>query len=686
MGILEYMADKLTKEQAKKRIAKLKELVKHHEYQYHVLDKPEISDAVFDSLKHELYNLEQQYPDLITPDSPSQRVSGQALDKFEKVRHQKPMFSLEDVFYPDELEAWQKRIQKLAPASKPDYFAELKIDGFAVALIYQNGLLAKGATRGDGRIGEDVTQNLKTIAAIPLGLKMRQEIKPAGIKEQLKQRIKQGRIEIRGEVYLPKSVFERINRARKKQGLPLYANPRNTAAGSIRQLDPKVAASRELSFLAYDLVTDLGQTTHQQEHQLVRALGFKTAPERACRNLTEVIDFWQKFKSGRDKLPYQVDGVVVNLNDNRVFEKLGVAGKAPRGAIAFKFPAGEATSQVKKIIVQVGRTGALTPVALLKPVRLGGVLITRATLHNQDEIDRLDVRAGDTVVVQRAGDVIPDVVRVIKELRTGREKKFVMPEVCPICQGRVAKPQGEAVHRCLNKNCASILRRKIIHFVSKKGFDIEGLGPEIVGQLMEQDLIRDAADIFYLTKGDLLPLDRFAEKSAENLIEAIQKSKRLPLARFINALGIRHLGEETAVDLAQYFGGLEKIAGLSEEELAQVENIGPVVAKSVYQWFNDKKNQDFIKRLLAAGAEIIKPKVFNKKLKGKNFVLTGQLDNLTRDQAKSKIRQLGGHVSGSVSSKTDYLVAGSQPGSKRQKARQLGIKIIQEKEFLKILQ
>ncbi len=679
------MAERLTKEQAKKRIAKLKDLVKHHEYQYHVLDNPEISDAVFDSLKRELYNLEQKYPELITSDSPTQRVSGQALERFEKVRHQQTMLSLEDVFYQEELEDWQERIQKMVPGTKLDYFAELKIDGFAITLIYQNGIFVQGATRGDGKIGEDVTQNLKTINSIPLSLKLRGKVNSSKIKEKIQQKIKQGKIEIRGEVYLPEKSFQKINQDRKKKGLEPYANPRNTAAGSIRQLDPKTAASRALSFFAYDVVSDLAQETHQQEHQIARALGFKTTQEKYCPNLSEAIRFWKRIKIAREKLAYQIDGIVINVNSNQIFKKLGVAGKAPRGAIAFKFPAGEATTQVKDIILQVGRTGALTPVALLKPVRLGGVLITRATLHNQDEINRLDVRIGDTVVIQRAGDVIPDVVRVIKDLRTGQEKKFVIPKFCPICGSKVIRLKGEAVHRCINKECASVLRQKIIYFVSKKGFDIEGLGPEIVSQLMDQDLIHDAANIFSLKKGDLLPLERFAEKSADNLVKAIEKSKKIPLARFINALGIRHVGEETAIDLAQYYGSLDKIAQASAEELSRVENIGQVVAQSIYKWFNNKKNQKFIQRLLKAGVEIIEPRTFAKKLQGKNFVLTGQLNELTRDEAKSKIRQLGGQVSSAVSGETDYLILGSNPGSKYDKAHQFGVKIVREKEFLRML-
>jgi DNA ligase (NAD+) len=675
----------LTKQEAKKRIKKLRQVINHHNYLYHVLDKPEINDAAFDSLKHELYQLEQEYPDLITPDSPTQRVSGQALDKFVKVRHKKRMLSLEDVFYQEELEAWRERIQKLVPRQKLDFFVELKIDGFAIALVYKNGLFVQGSTRGDGLIGEDVTQNLKTINSIPLKLEIHQKLPSLDIEKKAKQLISRGEIEVRGEVYMTKSAFEKVNQERQKKGLSLYANPRNTAAGTIRQLDPKIAASRQLDFLAYDLVTDLGQETHQQEHQVVRALGFRTSQDQYCPNLEEVIKFWQKTKETRGRLPFQIDGVVVSVNNNRIFKKLGVVGKAPRGAIAFKFPAKEATTLVKDIIVQVGRTGALTPVAILKPVRIDGTLVTRATLHNEDEIKRLDVRIGDTVIVQRAGDVIPDIVKAIKKLRTGQEKKFRMPRKCPVCGGAVVRPKGEVVHRCQNKRCGSIHRQRIIHFVSKKGFDINGLGPKIVNQLMDEGLISDPVDLFSLTRGDLVPLERFAEKSADNLIESIEQSKKISLAKFIFALGIRHVGEETAITLAQYFGSLEKISKANLEELSKVEDIGEVVAKSIFEWFNSKKNQELLNKLIKSGIEISKVKTFKKKLAGLTFVLTGELDKFTREQAKTRIRMLGGDVPNSVSKRTDFVVIGKEPGSKYDRAKKIGVKIINEKEFLKML-
>jgi len=675
----------MTKSEAQKRITKLRKVINGHNYRYHVLDQPEISDAAFDSLKHELYQLEQQYPDLITTDSPTQRVSGQALDKFVKVRHKERMLSLEDVFYQEEFEAWQKRIQKLVPHQKLDYFAELKIDGFAIALIYKNGLFVQGSTRGDSLIGEDVTQNLKTIHSIPLKLEIRQKMPSSAVEKKVVALLEKGEIEVRGEVYMTKKAFEEVNRQGKKKGLSLYANPRNTAAGSIRQLDPKIAASRQLDFLAYGIVTDLGQKTHQAEHQIARALGFRVDQGQYCPNLNEIIKFWNKIGRTRAKLPYQIDGVVVCINDNQLFKKLGVVGKTPRGAIAFKFPAKEATTVVEEIVVQVGRTGALTPVAKLKPVRIGGTLVTRATLHNEDEIKRLGVRIGDTVIVQRAGDVIPDVVKVIKKLRSGKEKKFRMPKRCPVCGSKVIRPKGEAVHRCTNKKCGAQQRQRLVHFASKKGFDIEGLGPRIIEQLMDEGLVSNPADIFSLKQGDLILLERFAEKSAINLTEAIEQSKQISLAKFIYALGIRHVGEETAINLAQYFGRLDKLEQAGLEELSQVQDIGQIVAQSVYQWFNNRANQWLMDRLIKNGVEVGQAKTFQRKLTGLAFVLTGELNKFTREQAKTKIRQLGGNISSSVSKETDFVVVGREPGSKYDRAKKLGVEIIEEREFLKMI-
>ncbi len=677
----------MNKEEAKKRIAKLREVINYHRYLYHVLDKPEISDAALDSLKHELKKLEDQFPDLITPDSPTQRVGGEPLKFFKKVTHLTPMLSLEDVFSREEFEDWISRIQKLVPLHKPDFFSELKIDGFAISLEYENGVFVRGSTRGDGKIGEDVTINLKTIDSIPLKLQLYKKFSNPKINSELESLVEKDKIEVRGEVYLTKSAFEKINREQKKLDLEQYANPRNTAAGSIRQLDPKIAASRELDFLAYDLITDAGQTKHSEDHQILNHIGFKTDKyAKICENISEVQKFWQHILEIREKLPYQIDGIVVNVNDNDVFKKLGVVGKAPRGAIAYKFPAAEATTMVENIIVQVGRTGILTPVAVLRPVQIGGVTVSRATLHNMDEIKRLDVKIGDTVIVQRAGDVIPDIVKVLPKLRTGKEKEFHMPKYCPVCKTEIIKMPGKAaIYKCPNKDCPAIKRENLYHFVSRRAFDIVGLGPKIINLLYEEGLIQDAADLFKLKPQDFEPLERFAERSAQKLYDSIQKHKNIELGRFIYALGILHVGEETAYDLAKYFGSLSKIMETSLSDFRKVSNIGEVVAKSLSDWFQKKANIKFVEKLIKNGVKIINPKKVSSKLQNLTFVFTGELESLTRDQAQDKVRELGGEVSSSVSKETDYVVAGISPGSKYDKAKKLGVKIIDENEFLKMI-
>jgi len=677
----------MDKKQAKQRIEKLKKEISHHSYLYHVLDRSEISDPAFDSLKHELYKLEQKYPEFITPDSPTQRVGGRPLAKFGKVRHKIPMLSIEDVFSEQELKAWQERIQKLVPGKKLDYFVEMKIDGFGVALIYKNGIFFQGSTRGDGKIGEDVTQNLKTIPSIPLRIHIHGKLPNKKIEERVEKLIKGGEIEIRGEIYMDRKAFEKVNKEREKKRLSLYANPRNTAAGSIRQLDPKLAGSRDLKFLAYDLITDLGQKAHQEKHQITKAIGFKTDEGKYCKDLKEVIGFYKNVIKKRDKLPFQIDGVVVNVNNNKIFEKLGSVGKAHRGMIAFKFPAKQITTVIKNIKIQVGRTGALTPVAFLKPVQLGGTTISRATLHNEDEIKRLGVKIGDTVIIQRAGDVIPDVIQVLPRLRTGKEKEFYMPKKCPVCGSEVIRPKGEAIHRCSNFHCGAIQRRKFYHFVSKKAFNIVGLGPKIIDKLMDEGLISGPADIFELKEEDLVLLERFAEKLAGNLIKEIEKSKMIPLHKFIFALGIRHVGEESAINLADYFGNLENLKKAKIDDLLKNKDTGEVMAKSIYEWFHNKKNLELLEKLDRAGVRIknVKHKAQNAKLKGKIFVLTGELESMTRDEAQEKIRELGGDISSSVSKNTDWVVIGKEPGSKYDKAKKLGIKTIGEKEFLKMI-
>lgn len=677
----------MDKQQVKQRINKLKKEINHHSYLYHVIDKPEIADAAFDSLKHELYKLEQKYPDFITPDSPTQRIGGKPLDKFEKVRHKIPMMSIEDIFSEEELKAWEERIQKLVLNKKFDYFTEMKIDGFAIALIYRNGIFIKGSTRGDGKIGENVTQNLKTIPSIPLKIDIYSKLPDKQIENRVKKIITKGEIEIRGEVYMDEKIFEKINKQREKQNLSLYANPRNTAAGSIRQLDPKIAASRELKFLAYDIVTDLGHKTHQEEHQIAKALGFKVDQGKYCKDLKQVKQFYNNIMKKREKLNFQIDGVVVNVNNNDIFKKLGSVGKAHRGMIAYKFPAKQSTTVVEDIQVQVGRTGALTPVAYLKPVQLGGTTISRATLHNEDEIKKLGVKIGDTVIIQRAGDVIPDVVKVLTRLRTGKEKKFHMPLRCPICGSKVIRPKNEVVHRCTNSRCGLIKKKSLHHFVSKKAFDIVGLGPKIVNHLMDQGLISSPADIFELEQGDLIPLERFAEKSEENLIKAIENSKNIPLHKFIFSLGIRHVGEESAINLANYFGSLKGLKKAKIDDLLKIKDTGEVMAKSIYVWFRDKNNLKLLEKFKKVGIRIksLKSKIKNLKFKDKIFVLTGELDSMTRNEAKERIRQMSGDISNSVSKNTNWIVVGRDPGSKHDKAKKLGIKILSEQEFLKLL-
>jgi len=679
----------MDKQQAKQRIEKLKKLINHHRYLYHVLDKEEISEAALDSLKHELYTLEQQYPDFITADSPTQRVGGEPLKKFKKIEHKIPMLSIEDIFSEKELYDWEEHLKRLTRESRLEYFAELKIDGFAITLIYEKGIFIAGATRGNGKVGEDVTQNLKTIESIPLKLHFNRELSDSlkHLEKGLKKAITGNRIEIRGEVYMDKKDFDHFNQSRAKNNLPLFSNPRNLAAGSIRQLDPKLAASRPLKFLAYDMLTDIGQTRHSEEHQVLPVLGFKTDPGRICSNLSETIVFWQEIGKKREKLPFQIDGVVISIDNNALFQKLGVAGKSPRAIRAFKFSPKQATTKVLDIKVQVGRTGAITPIAVLDPVQVAGVTITRATLHNEDEIKKLGIKIGDTVIVERAGDVIPAVSKVLIELRSGKEKDFIFPKKCPVCETKLIKPKEEKIWRCPNRNCPARKRENFYHFVSKKAFNIEGLGPKIIDQLMDENLISQPFEIFELKEGDLIPLERFAERKAENIIKSIEKSKTINLDHLIFSLGIRHVGEETAVDLANYFGSLEKLVKSTKEELDKIPNVGGKVSESIYDWFQSEKNKKFIKGLFRSGVKIEsnKNKESGIKLKGKTFVFTGSLKTITREEAKEKIRFLGGDISDSISAETDYLVLGENPGSKLEKARKLDVKTINEKEFLEII-
>lgn len=654
------------------RVDNLRQAINHHRYLYHVLDRQEISDAALDSLKHELAELEAKYPELVTPDSPTQRVGGEPLEKFAKVEHRVSQWSFNDAFTPDEMRDFDKRVKKaLGPGKVPTYVTELKIDGFKIVLTYKNGYLMTAATRGNGRVGEDVTANVKTVEAVPLKLE------------------KNVNVIVEGEIWLGKENFEKINSEQKEKGELLYANPRNIAAGTIRQLDPRVVASRHLDNFVYDLAqADFpAPKTQVEELKLLAKLGFKVNKHFTfCPTIEEVIAFWKKWQAKKEKEAYWIDGVVVKVNERNYQEALGYTGKAPRYAIAFKFPAEQAATVVEDIILQVGRQGTITPVARLKPVLLAGSTVSRATLHNEDEIKRLDVRIGDTVILQKAGDVIPDIVKVLTEMRTGREKIFKWPKVLEACGGLIERIPGQAAWRCVDKNSFAQLKRKFYHFSSKIAFDIEKLGPRVMDQLLENKLIARYDDIFKIKKGDLLALPRFGEKSADNLITAINERREISLARFLVAMSIPNVGEETAEDLAEHFGTLEKIKKAKLEELQAISGVGPIVGQSVFAWFQDEQNLAMVDGLL----EEIKVLSFGKTNKSRRlaaltFVLTGTLPTLSRDQAKELIRRNGGEVSSSVSSKTDYVLAGEEVGSKLDKAQELGVKIIDEKEFKKML-
>lgn len=676
----------MDKKQIRERIEKLKKEIDHHRYIYHVLDKQEITDEALDSLKHELYKLEQENPEFITPDSPTQRVGGKPLDKFKKVRHETPMLSMEDVFTFPELLDWEKRISKILDYTSKEYFAELKMDGLAVSLIYENGVLVEASTRGDGQVGEDVTNNIRTIEAIPLNLNSGQL---SAIGGNIKEIIKNGRFEVRGEIYISKKEFEALNKEREKKGLPLYANPRNIAAGSIRQLDPKVTAARKLDFNIYEVITDLGIKKHSDNFEIARKLGFKVNQHaHVIKNLKEAQNLYEEWQKKRSGLKYQVDGVVVKVNDLDDRKKLGFIGKAYRWEVAYKWPAEQATSLVRDIVVQVGRTGALTPVAILEPVVVAGSTVSRATLHNEDEVRRKDIRVGDTVVIQKAGDVIPEVVLVLKNLRPKDARVFKMPAKCPICDSKVIRVAGEAIRRCENLDCFAVMRRRIIHFASKAAFNMEGVGPKIIDQLIDNKLIKSSVDLFKLKVGDLLPLERFAEKSSQNIYDSIQNSKEINLDRFIYSLSIRLVGTELASDLAAKFKTLDNFRNASFEELDSMFGVAGKTAKYIHEWLTDTKNQKLIDDLLKAGVKVrdYQSKVKKNKLDGKSFVVTGTLKNLSRDEAHKLIIENGGDVNTSVSGNTGFVLAGENAGSKLDKAKKFGVKVINEDEFIKMIE
>lgn len=671
----------MDKNTAEKRIGKLVSQIEDFRYRYHVLNDPKVTDEVYDSLTKELHQIVLEYPEFKTLADEINRVGGKPLDKFVKVKHEVRMLSLNDSFSLEDLEAWEKRIQKLIPEQKFNYFCELKLDGLAVSLIYKNGELIKGATRGDGFIGEDITQNLKTIKSIPLKLK-----------EPFPEYI-----EVRGEAVMSKKVLEELNKKQEQEGKTLFANTRNAAAGSLRQLDPKLSAERKLDLFAYDiaqLVTSdkLQVTSHSQKHNLLRDLGFKVDQhESVCTDLAQVKTFIQKIEKLRPNFPFGTDGVVLSVDELNLQETLGVVGKAPRYMMAFKYPAEKATTIVKDVIFNVGRTGVLTPVAVFEPTLVAGSTISKATLHNMDQIKRLGLKIGDTVIIQKAGDVIPEVVEVLVKMRSGKEKVIKVPNFCPVCEQEVERRAiGEkytnesTAYYCTNSKCPAKNRRGMQHFVSI--FEIYEIGPKILDRLQEEGLISDAADLFLLKKTDLEGLERFGEKSAENIINSIQEHKKVALAKFIYALGILHVGEQTAEDLAVSFGSLEKLQGASLEEINNIENIGPVVSESVFKYLHEKENLKYINTLIKNGVEILKQeKKVSGKFSGKTFVLTGTLETMDRDEAKKKIKELGGKTSESVSKLTSYVVAGAEAGSKLLKAEKLGVKILNEEKFLDLI-
>ena len=671
----------MTKDAAKTRILKLRELINDYRYHYHVLDESIMSEAAADSLKHELTQLEAQYPELITPDSPSQRVAGAPLPGFSTVTHSQRMLSLNDVFDANEVTAWEERITKLLPENaKLEYFVDIKMDGLACALVYEDGLLTRGITRGDGYVGEDVTANIRTIESIPLRLR-----KTKGFETFLT-----GRTEIRGEIVMYKQDFEALNKERAAEGKPLFANPRNTAAGTIRQLNPQLVASRKLHFRAYDILREVPADipTHHYAYQALQALGFlvnKDAP--VLKTTAALVDFANIWDEKRHSLPFNTDGLVVKVNDRSLYDRLGFVGKAPRAAIAYKYAAEQATTKVKDIFVSIGRTGAATPVAMLEPVVIAGSTVQMATLHNESEVLRKDIRIGDTVIVHKAGDIIPEVVEPLIKLRDGSEKPFKMPSHCPECNTKLIKAKAdEAVWRCPNDACPSRSWKRIEHFASKAALDIEGLGEKNVIALLNAELIKSPADIYTLKKEAVIQLDRFAEISASKLVAAIQTKKNPPLGRFLYGLGIRHVGVQTAIDLANEFKSLDVLASAKIDELSAVEGVGEVVAESIVEWFSEPRNQKLLTKFAANGVVPQKVAHVGGPLSGKNFVVTGHLDALGRDEAAEKIRSLGGTFQSAVGKDTDYLVVGANVGaSKLKKAESFGTKQIKEAELLKML-
>ncbi len=666
----------MNESEAYTRIQHLRKVLDKHRYLYHVLDTPDISDEAYDSLFRELESLEEKYPHLVTPDSPTQRVGAEPLKEFKKVEHTSSQWSFDDVFDVNELHKWDEKVRNFmkrfgVSEEKLEYCCELKIDGLKIILTYVSGQFVQGATRGDGIVGEDVTSNIRTIRSIPLSL-------PSPLD-----------VVVVGEAWMGKETLKKINEERERAGEAPYANTRNLAAGSLRQLDPRMTASRALDSFIYDIDSVSGgfPATQLDEISFLKEQGFKTNPyTRVCKDVLEIEHFYNEWTQKRHNLPYELDGIVIKVNSKKIQEALGYTGKSPRWGVAYKFPAEQVTTIVEDIVLQVGRTGVITPVAHLSPVTVAGSTVSRATLHNEDEIRRLDVRIGDTVILQKAGDVIPDIVSVVKELRPKKSSPFVFPTHIPACggDGKIERIPGQVAWRCVSTDSFDQLKRRFYYFVSKKCFDIDGLGPRIIDILLEQGLISSYDDIFTLKRGDLLALPRFKEKSVDNLLDAIEKARTITLPRFLASLSISQVGEETAYDIAEHFGNLEKIRSASYEEIESIYGVGPIVAQSLYDWFRNSSNIKIIDRLCKEVTIETKRNVSNTPLVGKTFVFTGTMD-MDRDYAQNLVRSMGGSVSSSVSSKTTYVVAGENAGSKLEKAQELGVTILTPDEFLKMV-
>ena len=663
-----------------KKMEVLREKIRHHEYLYYVVDNPGISDAEFDKLMQQLKDLEADHPDLITPDSPTQRVGGKPREGFVKVPHSSPMLSLDNTYNEEELRDWERRVHELSGRSDVDYVCELKLDGMSLALIYEDGKLVRGITRGDGGVGEDVTLNVRTVRSVPLSIP-KEKLKKAGIPADF---------EVRGELLMPLAAFKRMNEEREAKGLSVFANPRNATAGTVRQLESRVTAERRLDYFTYMLLEN-GRTyfdRHSKTLDALDAAGFKVNQNRKLvHGIDEAWAFIQQWEGKRDSLPYEIDGIVIKVDRTALQDELGFTGKAPRWAIAYKYAARAGITKLEDIRVQVGRTGKLTPVAMLAPVLIGGTTVRNATLHNLDEIERLGVKIGDWVQVERGGDVIPKIVKVIDDKDHPRgHKSFHMPETCPVCGTKVVRTEGEVDYRCVNANCPAKLRETILHFASRGVMNIDGMGDALVTQLTERGLVKNVADIYKLTKADLLSLERMGDKSAQNILDEIENSKKLPLERVIYGLGIRMVGERTAQFLAEHFGSMEELEKAGVEELQNVNEVGPRIAESIVEFFSIAANRKLVERLRGAGLKLTgQKKQRGTKLAGKTFVLTGTLEHFTRDEAKKMIEDAGGKVTGSVSKKTDYVVAGADAGSKLDKAKELGVKVIDEKEMESII-